>query len=84
MLFHFLCVLSQTYKDLEHTVVYTSDTARTRLHSKIKTVEKLIQVALFAGDCALVSHPQNGLQYIVDRFFEAAQLFSLTISIGKT
>ena len=39
---------------------------------------------LFADDAALVSHTQEGLQCLMDRFFKAWNEFALTISIKKT
>lgn len=55
-----------------------------RLSARTKTLEKLILEALFADDCALMAHRENHLQVIVDRFADAARLFGLTISLGKT
>ena len=55
-----------------------------RLSAGRKTLEKLILEALFADDCALMAHKENHLQVIVDRFADAARLFGLTISLGKT
>ena len=55
-----------------------------RLSARRKTLEKLILEALFADDCALMAHKENHLQVIVDRFADAARLFGLTISLGKT
>ena len=55
-----------------------------RLSARRKTLEKLILEALFADDCALMAHKENHLQVIVDRFADAARLFDLTISLGKT
>ena len=39
---------------------------------------------LFADDTALVSHTQEGLQCLMDRFLKACKEFALTISIKKT
>ena len=39
---------------------------------------------LFADDAALVSHTQEGIQCLIDRFSKAFKEFSLTISIKKT
>ena len=55
-----------------------------RLSARTKTLEKLILEALFADDCALIAHSETHLQVIVDRFADAARLFGLTISLGKT
>ena len=55
-----------------------------QLSARRKTLEKLILEALFADDCAFMAHKENHLQVIVDRFADAARLFGLTISLGKT
>ena len=55
-----------------------------RLCARKRTLEKLILEALFADDCALMAHKENHLQFIVDRLADAARLFGLTISLGKT
>ena len=39
---------------------------------------------LFADDAAVVSHTENGLQILLDRFSKACKDFGLTISIKKT
>ena len=49
-----------------------------------KTIEVLIVELLFADDCALLAHTQEALQYIVNRFAEAAKAFGFTISLKKT
>ena len=46
-----------------------------------KTIEELITELLFADDCALLAHTEEALQHIVNRFFDAAKNFSLTISL---
>lgn len=53
------------------------------LNTRSKTLEKLILKALFADDCALMADTESGLQVIVNKFAEAFQLFSLTISLIK-
>lgn len=53
------------------------------LNTRTKTLEKLILKALFADDCALMADTESGLQVIVNKFAEAFQLFSLTISLIK-
>ena len=39
---------------------------------------------MFADDVAMVSHQQDGLQRLMDKFSDACDLFSLTISQKKT
>ena len=55
-----------------------------RLRAKTKVTCVLIREMLFADDAALVSHTQEGLQCLMDRFSKACKEFSLTISIKKT
>ena len=55
-----------------------------RLTAKTKTLERLLLLALFADDCALMAHNVHHLQVIVDVFSEAAKHFGLTISLSKT
>ena len=38
---------------------------------------------LFADDAALVSHTQEGFQFLMDRLSKACKEFALTISIKK-
>lgn len=56
--------------------------ARLRAKTKIRTV--LIRDMLFADDAALVSHTEEHLQRLMDRFALACKEFGLTISIKKT
>ena len=55
-----------------------------RLLAHTKTIEVLIVELLFADNCALLAHIQEALQYIVNRFAEAAEAFGFTISLKKT
>ena len=55
-----------------------------QLHAKTKTRTVTIRDLLFADDTALVSHQQDGLQRLMDKFSDACDLFSLTISQKKT
>ena len=85
----FTCVLKHATQDLERGIYvrYRTDGSLfdlRRLSSKTKTTLQLVLEALFADDCALMAHNSDDLQYIVDRFAEAADLFGLTISLGKT
>ena len=55
-----------------------------RLCAKTKTRTVTIRDLLFADDVAMVSHQQDGLQRLMDKFSDACYLFSLTISQKKT
>ncbi|KAL8609000.1 hypothetical protein ACOMHN_059931 [Nucella lapillus] len=55
-----------------------------RLLAQTTTIEEPITELLFADDGALLAHTQEALQYIADRFAEAAKAFVLTISLMKT
>ena len=54
-----------------------------RLHAKTKTRTVTIRDLLLADDVALVSHQQDGLQRLMDKFSDAFDLFGLTISQKK-
>ena len=55
-----------------------------RLLARTKTIEELINELLFADDCTLLAHTEEGLQHIVNRFSDATKNFGLTISLKKT
>ena len=55
-----------------------------RLSAKTKTLNSLIQEALFADDCALMAHKPIDLQDMLNSFSNASKQFGLTISLGKT
>ena len=55
-----------------------------RLLARTKTIEELITELLFADDSALLALTEEALQHIVNRFFDAAKNFGLTISLKKT
>ena len=55
-----------------------------RLLARTKTIEELITELLFADDRALLAHTEKVLQYIVNRFSDAAKNFCLTASLKKT
>ena len=55
-----------------------------RLSAKTKTLNSLIQEALFADDCALVAHKPGGLQAMLNSFSDASKQFGLSVSLGKT
>ena len=52
--------------------------------ARTNTIEELITELLFVDDCALLAHPEEALQHIVNRFSYAAKNFCLTISLRKT
>ena len=54
------------------------------LTAKRKKNERIILEALFADDCTLMTHQDNPLQAIVDKFYDASEMFGLTISLGNT
>ena len=85
----FTCVLNYALKDLNQGLYlkYRHDGSLFDLcdqSAKTKTNQKLILETLFAEDCALMAHTESDLQHIVTKFAEAAQLFGLTIGLGKT
>ena len=55
-----------------------------RLSAKTKTLNSLIQEALFADDCALMAHKPGDLQAKFNSFSDASKQFGLTISLGET
>ncbi|XP_076029240.1 uncharacterized protein LOC143018068 [Oratosquilla oratoria] len=85
----FTCVLNHVFRDLDLGVYLRFRSEGSvfdlrRLNAKTKTTEKLILETFFADDCALMTHKESDLQLIIDKFAEAARLFGLTISFGKT
>ena len=55
-----------------------------RLRAKTKVRHVTVREALFADDAALVTHTQEALQRLIDRFSHACEEFGLTINIKKT
>ena len=55
-----------------------------RLRAKTKTRQVLIRDMLYADDAAFAAHSEQELQSLMDRFADACDLFSLTISRKKT
>ena len=53
-------------------------------HAKTKTKSVTIRNLLFADDVAMVFHQQDRLQRLMDKFSDASDFFSLTISQKKT
>ena len=54
------------------------------LLARMKTIKELITELLFADDCSLLAHMEEALQHIINHFSDAAESFSLTISLKKT
>ncbi|XP_046863472.1 uncharacterized protein LOC124457235 [Xenia sp. Carnegie-2017] len=52
--------------------------------AKTRTTRQLVRDMLFAYDCALVAHSAAEMQALVDKFAQAAAMFSLKINIKKT
>ena len=83
------CVLRQAVGNMDEGVyVYflydgSIDDLR-RLSAETKTLNSLIQEALFADDCALMAHKPGDLQAKLNSFSDASKQFGLTISPGKT
>ncbi|XP_016368572.1 RNA-directed DNA polymerase from mobile element jockey-like [Sinocyclocheilus rhinocerous] len=55
-----------------------------RLKAKTKVHKAIIRDLLFADDAAIISHTEQQLQRLMDRFFQACDEFGLTISLQKT
>ena len=55
-----------------------------RLLACTKTTEELITELPSADDCALLAHTEGALPHIVNRVYDAAKNFGLTISLKKT
>ena len=55
-----------------------------RLKAKTLVRKVLVRELLFADDAALVSHTEDGLQCMLNKFSDACKEFGLTISIKKT
>ena len=55
-----------------------------RLRAKTKVLEALIRDMLFADDAAVMTHAQQELQALMDRFPQACKDFGAAISLKKT
>ena len=55
-----------------------------RLSAKTRTLNSLIQEALFADDCARMAHKPGDLQTMLNSFSDASKQFGLSISLEKT
>lgn len=85
----FSMLLQYAFKDCEEGVyIHTRADGGlfniARLRAKTKVLKVLIRDLLFADDAALVSHTEDGLQHLVNRFSHACKEFGLTISLKKT
>ena len=85
----FTCVLRQAVGNMEEGVYvrFRYDSSifdLRRLSAKTKTLNSLIQEALFTGDCALMAHKPSDLQAMLNSFSDDFKQFGLTISLGKT
>ena len=85
----FICVLRQAVGNMDEGVYVCfrydgSIFDLRRLSAKTKTLNNLIQEALFADDCALMAHKPGHLQAMLNSFSDASKQFGLTISLGKT
>ena len=85
----FTCVLRQAVGYMEEGVYVRfrydgSIFDLRRLSAKTKTLNSLIQEALFVDDCALMSHKPGDLQAMLNSFSDASKQLSQTISLGKT
>ena len=85
----FTCVLRQAIGNMDEGVYVRfrydgSIFDLRRLSAKTKTLNSLIQEALFADDCALMAHRSGDLQAMLNSFSDASKQFGLTISLGKT
>ena len=52
--------------------------------TKTKTTRILMTELLFANDSALLAHPAEEMQKIVDAFSDTSKMFGLKINIKKT
>ena len=85
----FTCVLRQAVGNMDERVYvrfrYDGSIFDLRwLSAKTKTLNSLIQEALFADDCALMAHKPGDLQAMLNSFSDAFKQFGLTISLGET
>ena len=85
----FTCVLRQAVGNMDKGVYVRfrydgSVFDLRRLSAKTKTLNSLIQEALFADDCTLMAHKPGDLQAMLNSFSDASKQFGLTISLGKT
>ena len=55
-----------------------------RPSAKTKTLNSLIQEALFADDCTLKAHKPGDLQATLNSFLDSSKQFGLTVRLRKT
>ena len=55
-----------------------------RQKAKIKVIKSLVRNLLYADDCAMVAHSEDGLQRLRDSLSAATKHFGFTKSIEKT
>ena len=85
----FSMMLDVAFKDIDTGVQIQFRTSgglynQQRFKAKTKARYQLLRDLLFADDCALLAHSLEDIQFLVDRFADAAKAFGLTISIKKT
>lgn len=85
----FSLLLSAAFKDSEEGIhLHTRSDGKlfnlARLKAKTKVRRILVRELLFADDAAVVSHSEEHLQQLIDKFAQACNEFGLTISIKKT
>ena len=83
----FACILRQAVGNMDKGVHVRYDGSifdLRRPSAKTKTLNSLIQEALFAYDCALMAHKPGDLQAMLNSFSDASKQFGLTISLRKT
>ena len=85
----FACVPRQAAENIEEGVYVHfryegSIFGLQRLSVKTKTLNSLIQEALFADDCALIAPKPGDLQAMLNSFSDASKQFGLKTSLGKT
>ena len=85
----FSALLASAFKDVDEGVnLRTRSDGKLfnfqRLKPKTKVRLVLLRELLFADDAALISHTEEGLQQLMDKFFNTCDDSCLTISIKKT
>ena len=83
-------MLDDAFRDMGVASTYSPDRALIDLfnvahfRAKTKTTRILMRELLFADDSALVAHPAEDMQKIVDAFSDASKKFGLKINMNKT
>ena len=86
---YFSVLLSHAFQDLEAGVsIRFRSTGKVfnlrRFNTKSKNLKALIRELLYADDADFVTHTEEDLQLIIDRFSAACDVFGLKISLKKT